>query len=495
MYTTNELLSHPLVSPILQPSLGGLPPLFIMVGGAEVLRDEQIFLAHKCANPTKYAPAVPGGDAGDGLAVEGAKLRAGKYGPTPVQLQVWDDMCHVAPTLSFTRPAKYMYRSIAQFSAWALARAQGTFIRIPFDDDISVISTSGSDSEPSAPARGNGGDGGDGEEYELRPAPSTETAGEPIVAEIGRAGDPLPPFRDHMIRQRVTRGGAVLPLPPESDLPGCSLAPADIGVVKITPVRRWLEARRAWDARYARAKSRAHRKLAAEMSVGYLEFGSGEVPPPSALAGRRELPGAAAGKRGIRRRRKGLGLSLWSLWGSKHDEMTVGREVLAGKLAAGASAPRSGVGGPGGAKADRPPMCRGITSKQRDVVDENQTGQGVVGLEHEETLYEDLVRSRKEAEVEKEERLGPDYVPETGVAGRRPTVGGIAVPFSLNRDAKTASMVTLQSETMQDGDGPAEDGRPGSGSGLERGADVLSAVNGPRTGDDGVARMEDGEVV
>src|SRR5690606_1112569 len=84
-YTTNDLLSHPLVSPVLQPTLGGLPPLLIMVGGAEMLRDEQIFLAHKCANPAKYAPFEHSMTAEDKAALD-------SFGPTPVQLQVWDDL-------------------------------------------------------------------------------------------------------------------------------------------------------------------------------------------------------------------------------------------------------------------------------------------------------------------------------------------------------------------------------------------------------------------
>lgn len=33
MYTTNQLIAHPLVSPVMQPSLGGLPPLLILTGG------------------------------------------------------------------------------------------------------------------------------------------------------------------------------------------------------------------------------------------------------------------------------------------------------------------------------------------------------------------------------------------------------------------------------------------------------------------------------
>jgi acetyl esterase/lipase len=144
MYTTNQLISHPLVSPVLQPSLGGLPPLLILTGGGEMLRDEQIYLAHKAANPVKYPP----GDAFlDESPHDHYRNHVSRWKPTYVQLQVWDDLCHVAPTLSFTRPAKYMYRSIAQFGAWALARAQKTEIEILDDDDVSIISQSDSDAE------------------------------------------------------------------------------------------------------------------------------------------------------------------------------------------------------------------------------------------------------------------------------------------------------------------------------------------------------------
>jgi hypothetical protein len=143
MYATNQMIAHPLVSPILQPSLGGLPPLLILTGGGEALRDEQIYLAHKAANPAKYLP----GDAFlDQYPHEQCRDQIGRWKPTDVQLQVWDDLCHVAPTLSFTKPAKYMYRSIAQFGAWALARAQHTEIEIVDDDNVSMISQSDSES-------------------------------------------------------------------------------------------------------------------------------------------------------------------------------------------------------------------------------------------------------------------------------------------------------------------------------------------------------------
>lgn len=47
-------LTHPLLSPILQSSLGNLCPLYIIAGDGEVLRDEIIYLAHKAANPSDY---------------------------------------------------------------------------------------------------------------------------------------------------------------------------------------------------------------------------------------------------------------------------------------------------------------------------------------------------------------------------------------------------------------------------------------------------------
>jgi hypothetical protein len=42
LYTTNALLKHPLVSPVFA-YLGGLPPLFVIAGDREVLRDEIIY--------------------------------------------------------------------------------------------------------------------------------------------------------------------------------------------------------------------------------------------------------------------------------------------------------------------------------------------------------------------------------------------------------------------------------------------------------------------
>jgi acetyl esterase/lipase len=302
MYTTNQLLSHPLVAPVLQPTLGGLPPLLILTGGGEILRDEQIYLAHKAANPEKYMPCDAYLDQYDL-----DKTLIHKYKPTNVQLQVWEDLCHVAPTLSFTRPAKFMYRSVAQFSAWALARAQNTSIEITDDDDVSIIS-SGSDTDS-----------------EIK-RPSNKLANVKIkeheVELVGKAGDPLPAFKEHMIRQLVDRNGVIQPLAPAAELPAMQMPASDIGVIKPGPVQKWLEAKKEWDRKYAREKRKVQKQRIKEMAQGGSEgFGAGEQPPPSALAGRRKKY-----EMGEEKKKKSYGLMMWSMFGSKHDEHTIQRE-------------------------------------------------------------------------------------------------------------------------------------------------------------------------
>ncbi|KAL8790950.1 MAG: hypothetical protein Q9213_000375 [Squamulea squamosa] len=315
MYATNRLISHPLVSPVLQPSLGGLPPLLILTGGGEMLRDEQIYLAHKAANPAMYPP----GEAYMSEYPDAADLIA-KYKPTDVQLQVWDDLCHVAPTLSFTRPAKYMYRSIAQFGAWALAKAQKIDIDIMDDDAVSVISFR-SDTDSGAPS-------------DLKTPREEESTMKNGVTQgqadanrrISKAGEPLPAFKNHMIRQRVDRHGNIYPLGPPSSLPALKMSSNEIGVIKPGPVRKWMEAKKSWDNRFAKDIRMVQKQRIEEMAKGYQGFGDDEVPPPSALASRRGLGIQKEPKRG-----KSWGMSLWSIWGSSHDEKTIKREEKADK--------------------------------------------------------------------------------------------------------------------------------------------------------------------
>ncbi|KAG5951901.1 hypothetical protein E4U53_002057 [Claviceps sorghi] len=427
LYTTNALLNHPLVSPIMQTTLGGLPPLLIMVGGGEILRDEQIHLAHKCANPAKYAPPP------DSLSDRERELLQ-KYRPTDVQLQVWDDLCHVAPTLSFTKPAKLMYRSVAQFGAWALARAQKRGIEILDDDDISVITSSASDADNEANAL----------PYEAKEQRQRVKA---ELEQVGKAGDPLPPFEKHMIRQRVTRHGAILPLAPEEELPGCCVQLADIGVVKEGTVQRWLRTRTQWDQRYSSAKVKVHKQIVKEMAKGFHDLGPNEHPPPTALASRQLADEEMAEKK----RSKSMGLALWSLWGSKHDELTVEREKEAGKTPETQEVTKDEGKGARSYQdiesqqsdsSTQAALGDGNRSHRREFADENRTNEPA---EAGSTAVTQLMEQRKEQEAAHAHLSGADYVPETGVAGKRPFIDGIALPFSLKNDAETASMLTLNS--------------------------------------------------
>ena len=423
MYTTNDLLSHPMVSPLLYPTLGGLSPLFIIVGGGEILRDEQIYLAHKCANPTKYAPPNLGQD-------EQAKVR--KYKPTDVQLQVWDDLCHVATTLSFTRPAKLMYRSIAQFGAWVLARAQNTGIDILDDDAISVISSSGSEGEGNFP--------------DSQRISTSLNATEGLPCQVGRAGDPLPQFKNHMIRQRVSQHGNVFPLDSELDIEALKLGHDEIGVIKPEPVKKWLEVRRQHDKKYAATRVKIQKKRVREAVAGYETFGDGEAPPPSALVGRRPK-----GRETLEwgwTKHKSWGLALWSGWGSKHDEMAVEREAKAeqgdpmintpAETAEGdltRSAQRPGLG----AEGRRPSHIKIVTDQHQTEEDDSDANRKHSGKQEEEGQSSSP-------------RTPSILVVDMGASGKRPHMDGITMPFSIKKEADTASLMTLQSNMAGGGD-------------------------------------------
>lgn len=302
LYTTNQLISHPLVSPVLTPVLAGLPPLLIMTGGGEILRDEQIYLAHKAARPLEYPPS-------ETYLANHPEARAllNECKPTYVQLQVWDDLCHVAPTLSFTKPAKHMYRSIARFGAWALGWDQKRNVYIRNDDEPELLCSGSEDNIPK-PERGR------------RLLPDRASA-----EHVKRAGDPLPHFTDNMIRERVNRHGIIRALEDPSLLPALTIPADEIGVIKPGPVLKWTQAKQSWDTKYAKEAQKIRKKRADETAAGFQEFlqdGRVERPPPSALAGRRGPLMPKEEKEGTKKS-KSWGMSLWSLWGSAYDGKAV----------------------------------------------------------------------------------------------------------------------------------------------------------------------------
>lgn len=110
LYTTNPLLKHPLVSPVLA-YLGGLPPLFVIASDREALRDEIIYTlvsltavrqclctlgltsasntsAHRAADPSKYPVSEETKRLYPALAGVEGRIR-----PTTVHLQVYDGAC------------------------------------------------------------------------------------------------------------------------------------------------------------------------------------------------------------------------------------------------------------------------------------------------------------------------------------------------------------------------------------------------------------------
>ncbi|KAI9054297.1 hypothetical protein LZ554_001465 [Drepanopeziza brunnea f. sp. 'monogermtubi'] len=450
MYASNQLISHPLVSPVLQPSLGGLPPLLILTGGGEMLRDEQIYIAHKAANPIEYAP-------GDVFLDESPhdhnRNQVNRWKPTDVQLQVWDDLCHVAPTLSFTRPAKYMYRSIAQFGAWALARAQESEINILDDDSVSVISQSSDSGE---------------EDEAVKRKQATQVDTRQVAGQVGKAGDPLPPFNKHMIRQRVDRHGNIFNLELASELPACNVPASEVGIIKEGPVKKWMAAKREWDTKFASAKRKIQKQRAKEMAKGYANFGHGEVPPPSALAGRRK----AGDDFKEEKKSRSMGMSLWALWGSKHDEKTMALEKEADKEPETTVA--SAVDGAGarplhdtktnqGKEMDRglKPGHNRSRSRRNNVADEHQTGDNDV--DENTTAFNLLTIRNQQADTPRDEYLTPTLATDNSnypygtpaIVGnqqsveeydlKRPKANGIAFPFTLRGHQSTASMTTLTS--------------------------------------------------
>jgi hypothetical protein len=76
------------------------------------------------------------------------------------------------------------------------------------------------------------------------------------TGQIGRAGDPLPPFENNMVRQRVDDQGRMYELAPESTFPGCTMDKNLIGWPKEDAIRIWMRANREWDSKFAVAKAR-----------------------------------------------------------------------------------------------------------------------------------------------------------------------------------------------------------------------------------------------
>lgn len=291
------------MSPIWQPSLGGLPPLYIQAGDKEVLRDEIVFvrarppsrsssrssessrapvrlqLAHRAAHPDRY-PVREGILKQNAARTEKAK----SYPPTKVRpsfslfplpqpqivhhadvrrrvqvhLQIYDEVCHDLPLFSFTTPAKYCYRAMASFAKW---------VTTPAGEEPQPVSAAGmrlpverNPAHPDSASVGGTPDRGDSIPSTSAPSVRSTTAS---VRTSGRKQrkkrtppPPIPnlektiysgtqPFNrpeyvDNMIRERVSMTGVVRPMEPEGEMSMLQLDPEDVGLIKEDAARRYL---------------------------------------------------------------------------------------------------------------------------------------------------------------------------------------------------------------------------------------------------------------
>lgn len=409
-----------------------------------------------------------------------------------------DKSADVPHTLSFTRPAKYMYRSVAQFGAWALAHAQNKGIDIQDDDAVSVISD-GPDTADEADASASTSDlrrkktnaGVDIEDDKSTDSP---------YGAVGKAGDPLPPFREHMIRQRVTRHGIIYPLALPAELACLHLDPATIGTVKKGPVQKWLAAKKVNEQKFASEKKKVQKKRAKESDKGYDRIPN-EDPPATALVNR--LKDGVAPEQ--KKNRKSWGLAMWSGWGSHHDEKTLEREEKAENDSqipnptettvhpALSNAPPSGsLAIPGsnsnGKKSRRTSASSYLStpwsmrmqdkdrprSPYRKVTDAGQAGEGASGsfgshmLLRRRSSGTPSMRSTRSARGDAPipvSSLGPGSAPTASAVapgstlvhgsentylspnGQRPHNGIVAYPFKLSNTSENPSTLTLHSMT------------------------------------------------
>ncbi|PKY26333.1 alpha/beta-hydrolase [Rhizophagus irregularis] len=106
LYVANEGLAIPYVSSMLADSLGDLPPLLLIAGDDERLRDESIYFAHRSAEPTKY---------------KGPSYNAGKFEKSPFQtptnttLEIYEEMPHVFQMMMEHVCSTKSYERIAEF--------------------------------------------------------------------------------------------------------------------------------------------------------------------------------------------------------------------------------------------------------------------------------------------------------------------------------------------------------------------------------------------
>ncbi|KAG9102351.1 hypothetical protein FRC06_002069 [Ceratobasidium sp. 370] len=298
VYATNEQLTHPLVSPVLHGSLGGLCPLYIIAGDGEVLRDEIIYLAHRAADPASYPLR-------DELLARGQQRQIAERWTqgTPVHLQVFDGMCHVLTVFTFTAQiygepepepappglpvylAKLVYRQVANFvrHLTTSVSSQYSTVHQAFPSSVTPTVSGSTTSLVRQQQTGNGQQEEEQDREHVKQLSGSTALGEgDLHSEDGKVVVPetteslrvsrgltlptedgdvstkkpgshfeanLPHLSPSLLRaERVSIHGKPRPLSPDA----LRIPKDGVGVVKPAPVKRWLAGQDAWDAKYKR---------------------------------------------------------------------------------------------------------------------------------------------------------------------------------------------------------------------------------------------------
>ncbi|KAJ6598872.1 Alpha/Beta hydrolase protein [Mycena vulgaris] len=251
LYATTEQLTHPLVSPILQGSLGNLPPMYILAGNSEVLRDEIVYIAHRAAYPDQY-PIRKGALRDARRQMENVERFTR---PTKVHLQVFDDMVHVLTVFTFTESAKHAYRSIAQFVQHVTDHDEDYLAQHPFP-------------EPHLPESDTAKQGDLSEKSdtpEAHPTQNSSTSSHQTQVGAQNGLDKVTEVTENlddkrMIRERVDIAGVPRPMEPREDMSVLGLKPSQIAIIKEAPTIKWLQGQEEWDKKYKKSAERAIRQ-------------------------------------------------------------------------------------------------------------------------------------------------------------------------------------------------------------------------------------------
>ncbi|WFC96443.1 hypothetical protein MBRA1_003100 [Malassezia brasiliensis] len=319
-YATNGQLFHPLCSPALSGSLGGLPPLYILAGNNEVLRDEVVYVAHKAANPDKFPLR-------DELMNRFPQTRAAyeryRSQPTQVHLQVFDGQCHVFTMFMQTTAAKYAFRAMASFIKYVTGAPMSSTVPTSVPDYAEKWQFSSAAAAEYCPLP----------EEAARSAQPRRRRGVRAMPQqdnmySGKVPLQRPAYQSDMIRERVDVNGKIRPMEPPGELSALKMPYEEVGLVKLSTYERFQEGHTLWDNRYkhtagkvkrsrAKLERRAQRMLNKARAEGLLDdcgdidrspngtqwadlatYGPADLlneePPPSSIVRRRDTRDALA---------------------------------------------------------------------------------------------------------------------------------------------------------------------------------------------------------